>query len=414
MEPTTVNPEPLPDNPAPAPTPKPEPIVTPPISDTPAPKKSNLIPLLLVLGLVVAIALPVTLYFTGNLSTPQTEAPVSQPLVKASPTAIPFFLTVLSPSDTTAAVAGEILVSGKTLPGTTVAIVTDSDDELLESDASGNFESTVVVGNAGGNLQITAYGTDGEEKTQTFTISPTPGLSGSIDLNSLKVFAAAIAKNDNNNGRAVGAANRTIGSLTVVPTKSPRAQAFLQNKVAVKIVKKLGVKALKELLAENSSASGLLKNKNKIATGSGLLKHEKWLVKFATAGATLKRRAVSGVITDVSAGMITVSHLVQRDRVSTIYYNLDTIITTKDSRTASASALVVGARVAAVGEITSDGLLAKRIHVIPGKATGAFLKNPVASKSADVDLTPPTTPSATLTPTLTLTPTTTASPSAGL
>ena len=58
--------------------------------------------------------------------------------------------------------------------------------------------------------------------------------------------------------------------------------------------------------------------------------------------------------------------------------------------------LSLGLRIAAVGDLNEEGLLvAKRIHVIPGKATGIFEKQPFTAPEATGTATPSATPTAT-------------------
>jgi hypothetical protein len=143
------------------------------------------------------------------------------------------------------------------------------------------------------------------------------------------------------------------------------------------------------------------------STGSGSVstasaKFRKMAVLEASAASTLKRNALSGVITAVGNGFITVAHQIQRDRIYTVYFNTFTSVTAKDQNTA----LAVGMRVACVGEPIDNGLLAKLIHIIPGSATGIFNRLPVASGGADLRVSP------TLSATVSASPTKPATPSA--
>lgn len=169
---------------------------------------------------------------------------------------------------------------------------------------------------------------------------------------------------------------------------------------------KHGPKKLLDLLNESSSPSAKGSQKAK--------KLNKVLVGEATPGAQLKRRAVMGVISDIAGSLITLVHQIQRDRLYKVTVNDQTIYSIKGIATGSASLsdLAIGQRIAAVGQLVEGGgILAKRIHVIPGKATGIFSRFPVATPSATPNqiatpsASPSSTPSATLSPTSTLTPT---------
>ena len=153
--------------------------------------------------------------------------------------------------------------------------------------------------------------------------------------------------------------------------------------------KKLGVEKMKEALESTKSGVGQLKKLSKVS------------VVQATSAAQLKRRAVMGVISDIIGNIINLVHQIQRDRTYRVLVNEQTVYHIKGIATGSGSLadLSIGQRIAAVGDLAEDGgILAKRIHVIPGKATGIFQRFPIATPSA----TPTSTPSATLTPTPTL------------
>lgn len=149
---------------------------------------------------------------------------------------------------------------------------------------------------------------------------------------------------------------------------------------------KLGVQKLLETIAESSESGKKPKKLHKV------------IVLEATGAAQLKRRAVMGVISDIVGNIITLVHQIQRERSWRVLVNEQTVYHIKGIATGSGSLsdLSVGLRIAAVGDLAEDGgILAKRIHVIPGKATGIFRRFPIATPSA----TPTSTPSATLTPT---------------
>lgn len=162
---------------------------------------------------------------------------------------------------------------------------------------------------------------------------------------------------------------------------------------------KIGAIKLKDIIALISTESA------ETTSGSGKFKVKKIFIKEASESAQIKRSAISGVIVDISGSTITVAHQIQRDRLYKVITNAQTEITGKSSE-ASASAeasgsatplqLAVGMRIAAVGENVNGSIVAKRIHIIPGKAIGVFKKNPVATPSAS--LTPSGTPSASLSP----------------
>jgi hypothetical protein len=363
---------------------------------TEKPKKSNLTPLLLILGLVVLIAAPVT-YVALN----QPQAPVEPTTTTALPTPIPFFLEVENPAAESVIVNGQVLVSGKTFANTTVVIYTESDEVILEADDQGMFEETVLIGDDGGLLTVTAYAEDGDEISKTFSV--TQIATASHQLRGLIMASSEImARTEDRDNQGKANQVKTANTQTVKERvennnadKQLKVKQFLEVKTSTKVAartEKINVRELKATMEK-------VRNQ-KDATPAANLKVKRVETQEASSGATLKRHAISGVITAVVDGMITVAHPIQRDRVFDIYHNINTLITIKGVDSASASALTVGMRLTSVGEPIDNGILAKRIHAIPGKATGVFTKNPVATESADPD--PSTSP--TISPTTTTTP----------
>lgn len=166
---------------------------------------------------------------------------------------------------------------------------------------------------------------------------------------------------------------------------------------------KIGTEKLKDLVSKLNSGRSELDTKNvgKIA---------KVKVAIASQSAQLKRHAVSGIITELADGAITLVHQIHRERTYQIVTNDQTIVTIKGVTAATFSDLAVGQRIAVVGNPTENGLLARRIHVIPGKARGIFEKQPLASPSAIVSTTPSATGEADLTPTVSVTVTSSPTP----
>jgi hypothetical protein len=79
-----------------------------------------------------------------------------------------------SPTASTSVVDDTILVKGQTLPNTTVTIYNDTDDAMIQSDSSGNFEGKLVLGPGENNLTITAFGDAGEEKSLNLKMTYNP------------------------------------------------------------------------------------------------------------------------------------------------------------------------------------------------------------------------------------------------
>lgn len=139
----------------------------------------------------------------------------------------------------------------------------------------------------------------------------------------------------------------------------------------------------------------------------------------STESAKSKRRATQGVITNIAGNLITLAHQIQRERTSSVMVGEQTVVKIKGLEGATVANLAVGQRVAVMGDLGENGvLLARRVHVIPGKATGIFKRLPVGTPSATltvtptVSVTPSATPTVEATPSVTLSPTPTSTPTA--
>lgn len=157
------------------------------------------------------------------------------------------------------------------------------------------------------------------------------------------------------------------------------------SKHDLKRLKKGAILRLDELEASEGSKPAKLKKLRKVE------------VREATESAQSKRRAVQGIITNLSGSVMTLAHQIHRDRITQVLIGDAAVIKFKKDKDASSSAtLAVGLRVVAIGDLNDSGqLVAKKIIIIPGRAVGIFKKNPLASGSASASAVP----SPTLTPT---------------
>lgn len=199
----------------------------------------------------------------------------------------------------------------------------------------------------------------------------------------------------------VGNVEKVTGNtITVQEEKNKKSEVLIDKKTKLidekKRVLQLNQIKLKDKVAIISSESGSLASE-----GGQLRKAARVYVRQATSSAQLKRRAVQGVIENIEGTKITLAHQIQRERKYYLTVSSQTVIKLKGVENGSLSDLQVGQRIAAVGDLTETGsLLAKRIHVIPGKATGVFKKNPLATPSAILSVSP----TASATPEISVTP----------
>ena len=138
----------------------------PPAADPP---KSNTA-LFVILGLViVALVTTGAVVWVMRPTKPATQPELAQ-VAPPSPTLQPLFLKLTSPINGEQAVDGEIIVSGQTLPNTTVLIYTESDQASVESDATGLFETTITLVKGSNALTITAFADNGNESSQSIEV----------------------------------------------------------------------------------------------------------------------------------------------------------------------------------------------------------------------------------------------------
>ena len=139
-----------------------------PVAATPLqqpPKKLLSTPVIAFAGIGILAILALTAFM---LLQPK-EVPT--PLTPEQPTpARELTLTLDSPADQTLAVQDEILISGTTTPGATVAVYTEEDEVIVETDPAGRFETTVTLVPGINSLNINAFLPEGQEKSVSLTI----------------------------------------------------------------------------------------------------------------------------------------------------------------------------------------------------------------------------------------------------
>ena len=160
-----------------APVPSPVPPSVPSVSLPPVRPKVRW-PFIIVL-IIAVVASGAVIAYTRFGFQPVKPTPAPQPIVMApaatsTPAPQPLFLTLTSPKSGDLAVNEELLIKGQTLPNVTVVIYSDSDETDIESDASGNFEGTVLLAQGTNSLVITAFADTGEEMSLNLDITYNP------------------------------------------------------------------------------------------------------------------------------------------------------------------------------------------------------------------------------------------------
>ena len=201
---------------------------------------------------------------------------------------------------------------------------------------------------------------------------------------------------DKAEGQAVGKNRVTIGNVesvtgnkVVLEEKKTKQKTEVVLDEETKLIGKnkrllnLDQIKLKDKIAIISSESA------ELATAGGKIRKTiRVFVRQESQAQEGKRRAVQGIISNLEGNQITLVHQIHQDRVYQLSFNSQTVIKIKGVANATAANLEVGQRMVAVGSLDENGLIvAKKIHVIPGQATGVFEK-----------VTPTATPTAVLTP----------------
>lgn len=365
----------------------------------------------LIFAVIAALLLVGTVsaaYFFLQSKTSKTPPTASTPTV--APQSL--FLSLTSPKEGMVSEEGKVTITGKTLPNKVVVFYTENDSNSAESDQDGNFSGELQLASGINTLTITAYGDKDEEKSESYDLV--------YDDQVLAAQASAKSegknenKNDENRGQAKkeenAAPQATIGNIKDVNSKSITIEES-KNKRKTQV----NVDKNTRIINQNKKEVNLSKLKPNdraavISSGSGKANEKKAVrifVREASSSASLKqqkRQAIQGIITAISGNTITLAHQIQRDRTYLITTTATTAVKIKDMAGATLADLQVGYRVAVVGDRDEAGnLVALRIHVIPGKATGIYNRYPISTPSGE--LTATVTPS--VTGTTTITPTTT-------
>lgn len=132
-----------------------------------SPPQKKISPFILMgLGIVVSLGVAAFIWFRLFPSQPPITSVTTSPV----PLTQALTLELTSPADGTLSVNQEVLVTGKTLPNTTVVFFTETDENSMQSDTNGMFESTITLAEGINSLTVTVFGEDGTEKSQTMDL----------------------------------------------------------------------------------------------------------------------------------------------------------------------------------------------------------------------------------------------------
>ena len=134
------------------------------------PNKSSKSKIIIGVSLLVVTLLTIVFVFSLNSQTKPKEIVIAPSVTQTQVLTQSLFLNIDQPIDSTLITDGTVTIKGKTLPNLTVALYTDSDENSVDSDDSGTFEGTLKLSSGINTINITVYGQNGEEKTQTLTL----------------------------------------------------------------------------------------------------------------------------------------------------------------------------------------------------------------------------------------------------
>lgn len=119
-------------------------------------------------GLIVA---GVAFYFYQSSKTIPTTQMKTIQISTPTPTPAPLLLSIDSPADVSVTGNQTVTVSGKTVPGATLIISTDSNDQVITPASTGDFSTTVTIGDNENQIHILAIDPKGNEVEKVLTVT---------------------------------------------------------------------------------------------------------------------------------------------------------------------------------------------------------------------------------------------------
>ncbi|OGC91879.1 hypothetical protein A2876_03965 [Candidatus Amesbacteria bacterium RIFCSPHIGHO2_01_FULL_48_32b] len=133
------------------------------------------------LGLVITFGIWTANKSLKNAAAPQaTPAPTGSPLPTTAETLSPtppsssaISLTITSPEDESLLNKDSVTISGKSAPLAMISIISESREQIVTADASGNFTADIDLEGGYNIISITAFDASGNSASQTITLSYT-------------------------------------------------------------------------------------------------------------------------------------------------------------------------------------------------------------------------------------------------
>lgn len=127
--------------------------------------------IMVLIGLLVA---GVAFYFYQSTKVVKPSTDISTNSITPTPSINPaFFLIVNEPKDESISDKKTVKISGKTDPGATVAILTVSDQQIVQPSSQGDFTTTISIDSGTNYIKIQAIAKTGETLTVQRVVSYT-------------------------------------------------------------------------------------------------------------------------------------------------------------------------------------------------------------------------------------------------
>ncbi len=125
---------------------------------------------MVLIGLLVA---GVAFYlYQGTKTIPASKlktVAIKSPTPSATPMGV--YLSLDNPQDESVVTDKVLAVSGKTVPGATVVILTSSSHQVVQPSQQGDFSTTITLDNGENLLQVISFGPDGLSQTAQRTVT---------------------------------------------------------------------------------------------------------------------------------------------------------------------------------------------------------------------------------------------------
>ncbi|HBL52149.1 MAG: hypothetical protein A3D24_01125 [Candidatus Blackburnbacteria bacterium RIFCSPHIGHO2_02_FULL_39_13] len=99
------------------------------------------------------------------ISAQQTTLPTPQDQAQANSD-----LVITQPEDNTVTNSDKVTIKGSAIPKSTVVIVSNSDEAIVEADQYGSFEQEIALDGGPNEINVTSYDDQGNESAQELTV----------------------------------------------------------------------------------------------------------------------------------------------------------------------------------------------------------------------------------------------------